>query len=298
MSSRRPGPRIKRLLRAPARLYDWHLGWLLGRRFLRLTHVGRRSGRRYETVLEVVGENPRTGELIVVAGFGRSAGWYRNLQAGGAREVAVGMERFVPVHRVLEEAEAEAVLAAYEQRNRLVAPLIRAVLSRLVGWRYDGSGSARRALVRELPMVGLRPRPGSAPVCRDRRGWPRAGQKGFMESRRELLAIEETLWRAAGHRDRYAEHLAADGIHVFPGLGLLDRESILDGVEHAEPWRVFRIEDPRFIELDDGGAALVYRAHAERAGGPTYAAAITSVYRRRDRTWELVVHQQTPLPPR
>ena len=175
MRPRRPGPRMKRLLRAPARLYDWHLGWLLGRRFLRLTHVGRRSGRRYQTVLEVVGENPRTGELIVVAGFGRSADWYRNLQAGGAREVEIGMERFVPVHRVLGEAKAEAVLADYERRNRLVAPLIRTVLSRLVGWRYDGSESARRALVCELPMVGLRPRPGSAPVRRDRRGWPRAG---------------------------------------------------------------------------------------------------------------------------
>ncbi len=153
---------MKRLLRAPARLYDWHLGWLLGRRFLRLTHVGRRSGRRYETVLEVVGENPRSGELIVVAGFGRSAGWYRNIQAGGAREVAVGMERFVPVHRLLEEPEAEAVLAAYERRNRLAVPVIRVVLSRLVGWRYDGSESARRALVRELPMVGLRPETASA----------------------------------------------------------------------------------------------------------------------------------------
>jgi deazaflavin-dependent oxidoreductase (nitroreductase family) len=166
---------MKRLLRAPARLYDWHLGWLLGRRFLRLTHVGRRSGRRYQTVLEVVGENPRTGELIVVAGFGRSAGWYRNIRAGGAREVAVGRERFVPVHRLLEEAEAEAVLAAYERRNRLAVPLIRVVLSRLVGWRYDGSESARRALVRELPMVGLRPGPGSAPVRKGLHGWPPAG---------------------------------------------------------------------------------------------------------------------------
>jgi hypothetical protein len=51
----RPGPVLRRLLRAPSLLYDWHAGWLLGRRFLRLTHRGRRSGRRYRTVLEVVG---------------------------------------------------------------------------------------------------------------------------------------------------------------------------------------------------------------------------------------------------
>ena len=60
-------------------------------------------------------------------------------------------------------------------------------------------------------------------------------------------------------RPRHTEHVAADAIHVFPGLGLLDRESTLDGVEHAEPWRVFRIVDPHFIEPGGGGAALVDR---------------------------------------
>lgn len=90
-----------------------------------------------------------------------------------------------------------------------------------------------------------------------------------MDSRRELLAIEETLWRAAGDRAGWGKALAADAMHVFPGPGLLDRESILDGVEHAEPWQAFRIEDPRVIALDDGCAALVYRADAERAGRPT-----------------------------
>jgi hypothetical protein len=31
----RPGPIVRRLLRAPGLLYDWHAGWLLGHRFLR-----------------------------------------------------------------------------------------------------------------------------------------------------------------------------------------------------------------------------------------------------------------------
>jgi hypothetical protein len=44
-------------LRAPAVLYDWKLGWVLGRRFLRLTHRGERSGRCYRMMLEVIGED-------------------------------------------------------------------------------------------------------------------------------------------------------------------------------------------------------------------------------------------------
>jgi hypothetical protein len=112
LSAHRPGRIARRLVRAPARLYDWNAGWLLGHRFLRLTHVGRRSGRR----------------------------------------------RFQPVCRVLDEREAEAVLADYQRRNRWLAPVVRRVLSWLVGWRYDGGDDARRRLVHELPLVELRPR--------------------------------------------------------------------------------------------------------------------------------------------
>ncbi len=181
--------------------------------------------------------------------------------------------------------------------NRLVTPLIRTVLSRLVGGRYDGSESARRALVRELPMIGLRPRPGTVPA-RTKTGvaGPRPGTPDSMETRHELLAIEEAFWRAAGDRDRYAKHLAADAVHVLPELGILPRDPVLDGVDQAEPWQSFRIEDPQLVTLDDGTAALVYRARGERSGSPSYVAAVTSVYRRHDGSWELVVHQQTPLP--
>lgn len=157
MTARRPGPLVRWLLRAPARLYDWNAGWLLGRRFLLLTHTGRRTGQRHRTMLEVIGTRPTAGELLVVAGLGRSANWYRNLQAHVAVEVAVGRQRFRPEHRTLSQGEAIAALRDYERRNRLAAPVVRRVLSWLVGWRYDGSDGARRHLARELPVVAFRP---------------------------------------------------------------------------------------------------------------------------------------------
>ena len=148
---------LTRLLRAPARLYDWRLGWILGRRFLRLTHLGRRTGRKYQTVLEVVGENRGRDEVIVIAGLGHSAQWYRNVLAGKATEVAICRERFAPLHRELDRLEAADVLAVYEQRNRYIAAVVRRVLSWLVGWRYDGTEAKRQRLASELPMVALRP---------------------------------------------------------------------------------------------------------------------------------------------
>jgi deazaflavin-dependent oxidoreductase (nitroreductase family) len=133
------------------------LGWLLDSRFLLLTHAGRRSGREYRTVVEVVGRLPRSGEYVVMAGFGHSADWLQNLRAGGGREVAVGHRRFRPALRELDEDEAAAVLAGYERRNRLIAPVVRRVLSRLVGWRYTGTDEQRRRLVAERPLVAVRP---------------------------------------------------------------------------------------------------------------------------------------------
>ena len=155
--SRGSGRLTRKALRAPLALYDCGLGWVLGERFLCLAHVGRRSGRRYRTVLAVVGRCPRQGEVVVLSGWGRAADWFRNVQAGGAVEVTVGRRRFRPAWRLLDEDEAVDVLAAYEQRMRWFAPLVRRVFTRLVGWNYDGSDDSRRRLVRELPLVGLRP---------------------------------------------------------------------------------------------------------------------------------------------
>jgi deazaflavin-dependent oxidoreductase (nitroreductase family) len=157
MHARAPGPIVLRALRAPANLYDWNMGWILGERFLLLTHLGRRSGRRYRTMLEVIGRDEATGEFMVMAGLGRSAQWYRNLKARPALEVAVGRRRFQPDHRELDQREAEMVLTRYESDNRWVTPVIDRVLSWLVGWHYDGSEQARRRLAAELPVIALRP---------------------------------------------------------------------------------------------------------------------------------------------
>jgi len=67
--------------------------------------------------------------VIVVAGLGRSARWYRNLRVGEAVEVAIAGERFAPVDQELSSDEATTVLVDYERHNRYLAPLIHRRLS-------------------------------------------------------------------------------------------------------------------------------------------------------------------------
>ncbi len=150
-------PWLRASFAAPNALYANGFGWLLGRRFLRLSHTGRRSGQTFHVVLEVVRYDHFTGEATVISGFGDRADWLRNLRAGGPATVDFGRGPRPAAYRVLGLAEAEVTYAAYERRNLLIAPLVRGTLTALLGWSYDGSVEARRRMVAELPLVALRP---------------------------------------------------------------------------------------------------------------------------------------------
>jgi deazaflavin-dependent oxidoreductase (nitroreductase family) len=158
MAASRSNNALRWLLRAPVYLYRWRLGWLLGHRFLLLIHVGRRSGRRRETVLEIVEYRNEGPEAVVISAFGLNADWLRNIRVNPNPEVVIGSRHFAAVYRILGADEAFRVLAGYERRNRFAAPVVRKVLSRLLGWHYDGSGEHRRRVAAELPFIAFRPR--------------------------------------------------------------------------------------------------------------------------------------------
>lgn len=144
--------------RAPVYLYRWRLGWLLGHRLLLLTHIGRRTGLRRQTVLEVVEYRKEIPEAVVVNGFGPDSDWLRNIEAMSSEEITVGSQHFVASHRFLDDEEATEVIRDYEYRNRLIAPIMRRGLSWLLGWQYHGTEGDRLRLVRQLPLIAFRPR--------------------------------------------------------------------------------------------------------------------------------------------
>ena len=142
---------LRALFAAPQALYRIGLGRLLGHRFLELEHRGRQTGRLRRTVLEVVSYDPRTRESVVVAAWGPRSDWYRNVLAGGAARVQTAGARYTPEHRVLAEADARELLAAYERRNRAEVKLFR----RLLRLRPD---EPFPELARRMPLVVFWPR--------------------------------------------------------------------------------------------------------------------------------------------
>ena len=157
MAARRLSGTLRWLFGAPVFLYRWRCGWLLGHRFLLLIHVGRRTGRHRRTVLEIVEYRREGPEAVVLSAFGCNADWLRNIEEMPNPEVVIGSRHFTARFRILGMEEAVSALAGYERRNRFMAPIIRAVLSRLLGWRYDGSDQHRHRLAAQLPFIAFRP---------------------------------------------------------------------------------------------------------------------------------------------
>jgi deazaflavin-dependent oxidoreductase (nitroreductase family) len=157
-SAARPPIGILRwLLHLPVHVFHARLGFFFGHRFLMLVHRGRKSGGIFETPLEVVHYDRDSREAVVMAGWGSRTQWLHHVEAGLATEIWIGSSRFLPAVRRLGLDEAQEILGHYEKHSGLPRSLVRRVLSRLLGWRYDGTAEGRRLVVEQLPLIGFRP---------------------------------------------------------------------------------------------------------------------------------------------
>jgi hypothetical protein len=109
----------------------------------------------------------------------------------------------------------------------------------------------------------------------------------------QLLAIERELADGAG--DAYRRHLRDDAVVIVPGQALT-KDTTAAAMDDSPGWDEFTISDERVLELAGAAALLTYRFSGRRGEGFSYSALMSSVYERRDGdTWQLVLHQQTPL---
>jgi hypothetical protein len=107
-----------------------------------------------------------------------------------------------------------------------------------------------------------------------------------------VLEIEMEL--ADGPGEPYRRHLIDEAVVVVPGA-VLDRESCAAAMDESPGWDERDIGDVRFTKLTADSLTLTYRWRSRRAE-QGYRAIMSSVYVRRDDTWKLALHQQTPEP--
>jgi deazaflavin-dependent oxidoreductase (nitroreductase family) len=150
---RTPGRLALAVFRLPLFLYRRGWGWVLGRTFLSVVHVGRRRGQPHQMVAMVLADDPVSGEVVICSGWGPDADWIKNVRAGGAQQVYIGRDRFVPEHRFLNDDEAVAVGVAFRGRH----PHRLRLISKILGWGDLSTEAALRGFVQRHPFVAFKP---------------------------------------------------------------------------------------------------------------------------------------------
>jgi deazaflavin-dependent oxidoreductase (nitroreductase family) len=127
----------------------------LGQRFLLLNHVGRKSGKPRQAVLEVANYLPEEDTFIVASGFGFKSDWYLNLKAQPEVTIQVGRRRIAVKANVLSAKQSGEQMADYYRRH----PTAARNLSRLLGHEVaDNEEAYREAGEAFIPFVAFIPR--------------------------------------------------------------------------------------------------------------------------------------------
>lgn len=141
------------LWRFPIYLYRIRLGWLLGDRFLLLTHTGRVSTKPRQAVIEIIRHDKKEDCYLVASGFGEESDWFKNIQKTPQVVIQVGRRQMDAIAKPLPPEEAEDEIVDYARRH----PTAIKNLGRILGYNLDGTEASYRALSRVMPIVAFYP---------------------------------------------------------------------------------------------------------------------------------------------
>jgi hypothetical protein len=114
----------------------------------------------------------------------------------------------------------------------------------------------------------------------------------------QLLRVEEQLWR--NDAALYQHNLLEDAVLIFPETGPITRKEALQAIRgenlEGRRWAEVRIDSAHSVPITKEVALLTYRVAArwEHEESPVTALA-SSLYVKRNSSWKLAFHQQTPV---
>lgn len=141
------------LFKLPLILYRLHLGWLLGNRFMQITHVGRHSGKVRRTVLAVLRFEKKSKEIYAVSAW-TGSDWYYNIRALPALQIESGFVRYVPLQRTLSPEEIATAFILYRQKH----PIFSWIIFHIPGWKWNSTQEELLELARTLHGVAFTPK--------------------------------------------------------------------------------------------------------------------------------------------
>jgi deazaflavin-dependent oxidoreductase (nitroreductase family) len=140
-----PKTLLRILFRLPVYFYRIGLGWMLGKRLVLINHVGRKTGRQHQAVVEVVEREKGTENVIVVAGYGEQTQWYKNLGNQLKTTIQIGNRKYPVSVELLKPEDGEDIIVRYMARY---GNLTRQLFS-MIGYEWDGTEKGAREIARK-----------------------------------------------------------------------------------------------------------------------------------------------------
>lgn len=129
-------------------------GWerLVGAQWMLIATVGRKSGKRRETMVDVMDYDAATDTYYIEAAYGSRADWFRNIQANPHFEAQVGRRKFhASATTLTNETAGEKTVQFYRKKPAYT----RSVMA-LVGMKFEGEEELR-ALGSKLTLIAVQP---------------------------------------------------------------------------------------------------------------------------------------------
>jgi deazaflavin-dependent oxidoreductase (nitroreductase family) len=151
---RKPSGLLRLLFRLPILPYRMNFGFLLGNRFLILTHIGRKSGLPRQAVIEVVDHDEETGVYYIAAAWREKSDWFLNILKNPRVKVQVGNRRFEANADLISKGEAVKALCRYAQKHPIA---LRELTLLILGERLPPSRATCERLAESVPVIALKP---------------------------------------------------------------------------------------------------------------------------------------------
>jgi deazaflavin-dependent oxidoreductase (nitroreductase family) len=152
---KRPSALLKFFFKTPLLMHKLGFGgWerLIGAQWMLITTIGRKTGKRRETMVDVMDYNEANDTYYIEAAYGTRADWYKNIQSNPIFEAQVGRRKFkARAGALTTEGAAELLVRFYRQKPAYT----RSVMA-MAGMKFKDENELRE-MGKNLTLLAVKP---------------------------------------------------------------------------------------------------------------------------------------------
>lgn len=155
MLEKRPTPLQKYFFKIPLFMHKLGFGgWerLIGAQWMLIATTGRKTGKRRETLVDMMDYNPTTDTYYIEAAYGSHADWFKNIQANPLFNAQVGRRKFIAQAEILNEGDTGEILVQFFRRK----PAYTRSVMAMVGMKFKDEDELR-VLGKNLTLLVVKP---------------------------------------------------------------------------------------------------------------------------------------------